>query len=239
MNFIKNSTILILIVLSINSNAQNVGSTFEFEINLFDNGQPITCVDSIVFKFENDLITEFTTYGLLSSNDGVYKFKITPKVKKITKKGKLKYYYIYYTIIKSGYKRINEIPILLNKDTKRYISLEKIISYPIFLRKFPEYPGDIENLRRFIYDNFSIVDLENADKEVYEIIFDLKESGEINSIEFLNNSINTKLSKEILHALNGMPNWLPKIINGEPVPAKASIEIELPLTSEYKINYKR
>lgn len=95
----------------------------------------------------------------------------------------------------------------------------------------PEYKGGIENLYKFIKDNFDYP--EDCRKRyvsgTIEMEFTIEKSGEISSVGVLK-GLEESVDDELIRVFKAMPMWTPATRNGKPVRYKVSMPVTLKIS---------
>ena len=97
----------------------------------------------------------------------------------------------------------------------------------LFPDKQPEYPGGIEEVRKFIKNNIRYPK-EVKDKKIEGVVvvcFIIEKDGTVSNIELINNSLGEECGAEAIRVISLMPKWKPGQVNGKNVRTKYTIPV--------------
>jgi len=99
------------------------------------------------------------------------------------------------------------------------------------VEKQPEFPGGIEKMMQFIYNNFQYpsIDMENEIQGRVYVSFVVEKDGSISTIKVLRGVTKT-IDAEAIRVINKMPNWTP----GEQAGKTVRVKYVLPIRAQLK-----
>lgn len=104
-------------------------------------------------------------------------------------------------------------------------SLIQIVKYPDI---DAEFPGGMALMIKYIIENLVVPDGYEATDftgKIY-ISFTVNVDGKISNAK-VERGIDEKLNQNVIELIQGMPNWKPAKLNGEPVPSKVWLPVQI------------
>ncbi|MFB9078578.1 energy transducer TonB [Flavobacterium procerum] len=122
---------------------------------------------------------------------------------------------------------INEIPGTANGSSYSYYS-ETLTGVPAYesIEISPDYPGGFEKFGTFIKNEFQIPKKVRRVTGEIEVSFVVNKVGTLEQIKVFDN-IGHQTGEEIIRVLQNSKKWMPKIIDGKPIPDTIRMNIVL------------
>ncbi|MDJ1483857.1 hypothetical protein QNI16_25375 [Cytophagaceae bacterium YF14B1] len=131
-----------------------------------------------------------------------------------------------------GYAQTSKV----HRDRKCIMTLDETCQIYVctFPDKFPEFPGGVAELGKFIQKNIRLSKENNGSQSKVYLSFIVTETGKIEclSIRSIKQSKYSIIDKDVLQGMAKMPNWIPAQCNGTNVAALYSLPITICLANQ-------